>query len=540
MADERTEGKRPNVVLILCDDMGYSDIGCFGGEVATPHLDGLAARGIRFTQMYNCGRCCPTRASILTGLYPHQAGVGDMLGDRGEPGYRGFLNDRCVTVGEALREAGYRTLITGKWHVGGWWPRRPGTGAWRPHDPAKPLPPDRGFDEWYGIPGGGSYFFPSPLMRNHDFVHLGEHEPFYTTDAYTDAALEMMDVAVADGQPFFLHVCYNAPHWPLHAHEADIEQYRGRYREGWDAARTERHERLKGMGVLSDRWAISPRDEDAPPWAEMSQQDWHDSRMAVYAAQVHCVDRNVGRLLERLRTLGVERDTLVMFLSDNGGSAEFLRENGWNDMELPTTRDGKPVRVGNVVGLEPGGPETFQSYGLPWANVSNAPFRLFKHWVHEGGIATPFVASWPGHIESGQAAGGLNHQPAHVVDIVATVLDVCGAAYPREFQGRAIEPPAGESFAAALTGGPWRREQPIFWEHEGNCAVRMGNWKLVSRWERRQWELYDMDADRTELNDLAEANAPRVAEMSAAYDGWARRCHVLPWERVRALSQKRD
>ena len=517
--------RRPNIVLILADDMGYSDIGCFGSEIRTPHLDGLAAGGIRFSQMYNCARCCPTRASILTGLYPHQAGVGDMVHDRKLPAYQGFLNDRCVTVAEVLRAAGYRTLMTGKWHVGGFWPRRPGD-EWRVHDARKPLPPDRGFDDWYGIPGGGSYFCPSPLMRNHEFIE--PEGDFYTTDDYTSAALGMIGRAVADGVPFFLHVCYNAPHWPLHARPEDIERYRGTYRVGWDAVRTARHEQLKAAGVLDGKWSISPRDEGAPPWQQVENKDWQDARMAVYAAQIDRMDQGIGRILARLAELGIADNTLVMFLSDNGGSAEFLAENGRREAELPFTRDGRCVRVGNVPGLDPGPPETFQSYGLPWANASNAPFRLFKHWVHEGGIATPFIAHWPGRI--GRAA--IVHQPAHVVDIVATCLDAAGAAYPAEFAGRCVEPIAGESFADLFGGGTWRRRQPIFWEHEGNRAVRMDNWKLVSRWEKRTWELYDLAVDRTELNDLAGADPGGTRRLAAAYDEWARRCGVVPWEQL--------
>jgi arylsulfatase A-like enzyme len=521
---------RPNIVLILCDDMGFSDIGCFGSEIRTPHLDGLARRGVCFTQVYNCGRCCPTRASLLTGLYPHQAGVGDMVQDRGVEAYQGFLNDRCVTIAELLRAAGYRTLMTGKWHVGGSWPRRPGP-EWRVHDPRKPLPPDRGFDDWYGIPGGGSYFQPSPLMRNYEFVRLDADEDFYTTDAYTDAAVAMVRGAAAAGRPFFLHVCYNAPHWPLHARAEDIARYRGTYAGGWDQVRTARHERLKGLGVLSSQWPISPRDAEAPPWREVDHHDWQDARMAVYAAQIDRMDQGIGRILACLRELGIEDDTLVLFLSDNGGSAEFLAENGRKEAELPSTRDGREVRVGNVVGLVPGGPDTFQSYGRPWANVSNAPFRLFKHWVHEGGIATPLIAFWPRGIRQ----GGLVHEPAHVVDVAATCLAVAGVPYPAEFAGRPITPPAGEDFSAVFAGRPWRRTQPIFWEHEGNRAVRMGRWKLVSQYEKGAWELYDMAEDRTELNDLAASHDGKARELAAAYEDWARCCGVLPWDQVRAL-----
>jgi arylsulfatase len=526
------QAARPNVVLILCDDMGYSDIGCYGSEIATPNLDRLAARGVRFSQMYNCGRCCPTRASILTGLYPHQAGVGHMAHDTGLPSYRGFLNDRCVTIAEVLRAAGYRTLMTGKWHVGGFWPRRPGP-EWRPGDPCKPLPVDRGFDDFYGIPSGGSYFNPSPLMRGHDYVE--PEDDFYTTDAYSDRAVEMIERAVADEKSFFLHVCYNAPHWPLHARREDIERYRGRYRDGWDALRTARHEELKASGILSDRWDISPRDEDAPPWSDVERKDWEDSRMAVYAAQVDRMDQGIGRILSALERLGVADDTVVLFLSDNGGCAEFLREDGRKEAELPTTRDGLEVKVGNVPGLEPGGPETFMSYDLPWANASNSPFRRFKKWVHEGGISTPLIVCGPGVSE-----GEIVHEPAHVVDIVATVLDLCGADYPGEFDGRSITPIEGESFARLLAGGSWSRTQPIFFEHEGNRAVRDGQWKLVSEHQRGQWELYDMAGDRTELNDLSGVKDDEARRLERLYADWSERAGVEPLDRVVAARKRRQ
>ncbi|MFP3937362.1 MAG: arylsulfatase [Phycisphaerae bacterium] len=530
MAENQTS-RRPNVVLILCDDMGYSDIGCYGSEISTPNIDRLATAGVRFTQTYNCGRCCPTRASILTGLYPHQAGVGHMVQDIGLPGYRGFLNDRCVTVAELLGESGYRTLMTGKWHVGGHWPRIPGP-EWRPGDPSKPLPVDRGFDDWYGIPGGGNYFNPSPLMRGHDFIE--PEDGFYTTDAYTDRAVEMIEPAVACDEPFFLHVCYNAPHWPLHAHREDIERYRGKYRHGWDAVRTARHEQLKGMGILSDKWDISPRDEDAPPWQQVELRDWEDSRMACYAAQIDCMDRNIGRLLATLDELGVSDDTYVMFLSDNGGSAEFLAENGRKENELSTTLDGREVRIGNIPGLEPGDADTFMSYDLPWANASNSPFRKFKSWVHEGGISTPLIVQGPG-----VSGGRIVHEPNHVVDIVATVLDVCGVDYPGQFKGRDVTPIEGESFAALLAGQSWSRNQPIYFEHEGNRAVRDGRWKLVSAHELGRWELYDITEDRTELNDLSDAKPDEFARLGRLYDDWANRAGVLPWEQVAAERRRR-
>ncbi len=522
-----THPGRPNFLLILCDDMGFSDIGCYGSEIPTPNLDRLAGRGVRFSQMYNCARCCPTRASLMTGLYPHQAGVGHMVQNHNiGPAYQGYLRRDTVTMPELLRDAGYRTLMTGKWHAGGHWPRVP-RGPWPLGQEDHPLPVDRGFDEWFGLPGGGSYFYPNPLFRNDRIIDVPDG--FYTTDNYTDEMVGMIERTVADGKPFFAHVCYNAPHWPLHAHEEDKERHRGKYRQGWDATRTARHEELKGLGILSDRWDISPRDENAPPWTEADQPDWEDARMATYAGMVDCVDQGIGRLMDALDRLGVADNTVVMFLSDNGGSAEFLKEDGRKKTELPETLDGRPVKVGNVPGLEPGGDDTFMSYEVQWSNVSNSPFRLHKHWVHEGGISTPFILHWPAGLSD---PGRIEHPPTHIIDIVATVLDLAGVEHPSQYQGRDVQPIEGESFTQLLRGEDWQRNQPIYWEHEGNRAVRVGRWKLVSQWEKRCWELYDMHEDRTELHDLAARNDGKVEQLADLYTDWSQRAGVIPWEQV--------
>jgi len=525
---------KPNILLILADDMGYSDIGCFGSEIPTPNLDALAAGGMRMSQMYNCARCCPSRAALLTGLYPHQAGIGHMVHDYGVPAYQGYLRHDAATLGEVLGAAGYYTGYAGKWHTGGFVGRglrdRPN---FRFGDPRRPLPTDRGFRRFYGnAAGGGSYFDPWPLVDQDRLIPA--HDDFYTTDDYTAAAIRFMEEAVREGRPFFVHLCFNAPHWPLHARREDIERHLGRYRGGWDALRTARHERLKGMGLLDARWPISPRDEQAPPWESVDLKDWQDARMAVYAAQVDRLDRNIGRCVARLRELGALDNTLIVFVSDNGGSAEFLNENGRAESENPFTRDGRPVRMGNVPGLMPGDADTFMSYDLPWANASNSPFRRFKSWVHEGGISTPFVAHWPGVI----APGCISHAAAHFVDLAATVIEVAGARYPAERAGQAVQPIEGESFAALLRGGAWSRAAPICWEHQGNRAVRRGPWKLVRKYPG-PWELYHLERDRTELDDQAARYPDLVKEMAAIYDDWARRCGVLDWDDVQALRNTR-
>jgi arylsulfatase A-like enzyme len=515
---------RPNIVLIVADDMGYSDVGCFGGEIETPHLDRLGYEGIRFSHMYNTARCCPSRASLLTGLHPHQTGVGHLTYDLGHPAYHGSLNERCVTLAEVLRAAGYATLMSGKWHV---------TGAY-PSGREGQTPLHWGFDRWFGtLAGAGSFYDPPGLCDDGEPVRLLDR-PFYYTDAISDRAVGFIDEYGAGPRPFFLYVAYTAPHWPLHALQEDIERYRGRYRRGWDATRTARHERLKEMGLLDPRWPISARDELVPPWPEAGHHDWEDARMATYAAQVDRMDQGIGRIVDALQRNGAREDTLLLFLSDNGGCAEFLREDGHLERPQSRTRDGRLVRPGNAPGTLPGPADTYMSYGLAWANVSNAPFRLYKHWVHEGGISTPLIASWPRWM----ARPAIEHELLHLVDLMATCVDVAGARYPDEFQGRPILPLEGQSFAPLLYGQRWQREGAICWEHEGNRAVRAGQWKLVSMHPGR-WELYDMSRDGTEGHDLSGRYRDTVKELAQTWDEWADRCGVPPWEEIAPREEER-
>ena len=529
---------RPNILLILADDMGYSDLGCYGSEIHTPNLDGLAASGLRFSQMYNSARCCPSRASLLTGLNPHQTGVGHMMDALGPPEYQGYLNRNCATVAEVLRSAGYATYMSGKWHVGGrydllddsHWEEQKGSEGF-------PIPTQRGFDRFYGIvAGSANYFFPRLLMEDDRFLEL-DPAGYYFTDAITDNAVKMLDenaaansAASANGdteKPFFLHVTYTAPHWPLHAHEEDIARYEGKYRGGWDTLRTDRHEELKASGILSDKWQISPRNASATAWEDEGEKDWEDLKMATYAAMIDRMDQGIGRIMDKVREMGAEDNTLVMFLSDNGGCAEFLAEDS-NRPEpsqyASPNPDGTPVKMGNILGQRPGPGDTFMSYSLPWANASNSPFRLFKRWTHEGGISTPFIVSWPERIRQ----AGIVHEPTHISDIPATCIDAGGATYPTELNGNDITPIEGVSFMDAIDNGEWKRDLPIYWEHEGSRALRIDNWKLVAE-VGGEWELYDMDEDRTELNNLVESNAPKAAEMIALYESWAERCGVQPW-----------
>ena len=519
--------QRPNIIVILADDMGYSDIGCFGSEIRTPNLDSLGYNGLRFSQMYNSARCCPSRAALLTGLNPQQAGVGHMVANLGVAEYQGYLKENCVTIAESLRELGYSTFMSGKWHVGGDYDLSD-PDSWTPGTPDHPTPTQRGFDRYYGIlTGAGNFYYPKTLMDQETLVSLDDLDDFYLTDAISDNAVKMVGEAAEGDAPFFMYVAYTAPHWPLHALEEDIARYEGQYRRGWDHLRTSRHEELKGMGILDEKWEISPRDGSSHSWTTASDRDWEDIRMAVYAAQIDRLDQGVGRILDALRSRDMDGNTLIMFLSDNGGCAEFLAEDG----SLPQPArygginpDGSQVHVGNIPGMRPGGAQTFMSYDLPWANASNTPFRRFKRWTHEGGISMPFIMSWPDRITE----PGIVHSPAHLIDIMPTCLDAAAAAHPNERAGQPTMSLEGESMLTAIDNRAWSREQPIFWEHEGSRAVRQGRWKLVSAVGER-WELYDMEQDRTELNDLYNRNESKARELEGLYDRWAERCGVLPW-----------
>ncbi len=537
---------RPNIIVIMSDDVGYSDLGCYGSEIATPTLDALAQGGVRFTQFYNTARCCPTRAALLTGLYAHQAGIGHMVDGAGPKtgaeAYSGELSRRAVTIAEALKPAGYATYMTGKWHV---------TRKTAPEGDADKAnwPRQRGFDRFYGtIHGAGSFFDPNTLVRDNQFISPfadPEYQPgeFYYTDAINDHAARFVTEhkdRSAD-QPFFLYIAHTAAHWPMHAKEADIAKYRGQYDAGYDAIRAARLKKMKELGLLDPRWQVSPQAGD---WSKVENKAWEARCMEVYAAMLDCMDQGLGRLVETLKKNGQYENTLILYLQDNGGCAEPMGRNGpfkprsdaptlpplakeylQPDMIPKQTRDGFPMRQG--AGVMPGGADTYIGYGKAWANVSNTPFREYKHWEHEGGISTPLIAHWPRGIV-GDRQGKLEAQPSHLIDVMATCIELAGAKYPAEFDGQKIQPMEGVSLASAFAGRPLNRPQPIFWEHEGNRAIRVGDWKLVSK-HPGGWELYDMAADRTEMRDLAAQQPDRAREMSAQWDTWAQRVGVRPW-----------
>ncbi|MAZ26844.1 MAG: arylsulfatase [Cytophagaceae bacterium] len=515
---EDTPVQKPNIILIMSDDMGYSDIGAYGGEVETPNLDKLAAEGVKFTQFYNTARCCPTRASLMTGLYPHQTGIGHMTNppnsdqhDMELPAYRGYLNKNNVTLAELLRQAGYHTYMSGKWHLG--------------MEKEDQWPLQRGFEHFYGIlPGASNYFRPEAprgITVDNEQVVITD-EDYYTTDAFTDNAIKFIDGSQSqqDDKPFFLYLAYTAPHWPLQAPKENIDKYRKMYDEGWQAIREERYARMQKMGIIDEQTVLS--DQDSKAWDSLSGEKKKEMslRRAIYSAQIDRMDENIGRLVEHLKQKGLYENTLLVFLDDNGACAEGGMLGGGPAKQLET-KEGY-----------------FLSYGQAWANASNTPFRKYKHWLHEGGIATPLIVHWPAGIK-GDNNGKTIRQYGFLPDIMATFADVSGAQYPAQYNGNAIPPMEGESLLPLLEGSVGQiHDKPIFWEHEGNKAVRLGNYKLVMEWKgknKNHWELYDISSDRSEENDLSAQNPDKVNEMVAMWESWAKDKQVEPWDKIQGI-----
>jgi arylsulfatase len=498
--------RRPNVVVILVDDVGWSDIGCYGGEISTPNVDALAAAGLRFSQFYNTARCSPTRASLITGLYPHQAGMGHLNSEikKNSKGTTGRLRDDCVTIAEVLHDAGYFTIMTGKWHLG--------------HFHGTPAA-SRGFTRSLSSPIGELYF-PDQRQRRDAGVHLNGQrldiddpqlgDDWYGPDLITEWGLKFIDEAVAAGKPFFYYLPHSSAHFPLQAPQEDIERYRGKYMGGWDKLREARHSRQIEMGLVDPRWPLSPRPKDVPSWDSRAEKrkDRFDHIMAIYAAVIDRMDRSVGTLVDGLRRRGQLDNTLIFFLADNGGNAES-------------------GPAGRLKGDPPGGPDSNVFLGQNWATLANTPFRRYKHFTHEGGISTPLVVHWPAGIPR-ERNGKIEHQPGHLIDIMATAVEATGAAYPKERNGHAIQPMEGVSLLPALAGQPLNRKNPIFFEHEGNRAIRRGKWKLVSKYTE-PWELYVIEADRTEQHNLIDQKTELARELAAQWEAWAARADVYQW-----------
>ncbi|MDF9826136.1 arylsulfatase A-like enzyme [Ereboglobus sp. PH5-10] len=544
--------KQPNIIIILSDDMGYTDIGCYGGEIRTPAIDKLAQRGLRFTQFYNNARCCPTRASLLTGLYAHQAGMGGMNRNQKHPGYTGSLRDNCVTIAEMLRPGGYSTYAVGKWHV-----------SLESGEPAN-WPLRRGFDKFYGtILGYGSFYDPATLCRDNTLItplnDPGYKPPsgkYYYTDAIADNAVlyikqHQRDNAAADGsasKPFFMYVAFTAAHWPMHALPEDIAKYKGVYDNGYDPVRVARHKRAIELGVLPPGTKLTPSDNAG--WDNVKDKAWEARCMEVYAAMIDRMDQGIARIVAQLDASGQLDNTIIMFMHDNGGCAEPQGRQPEPAANVPApgetfrplgpdepqpkarpphmqARDGRPIRTG--VGTMPGPEDTYIGYGHDWANVSNTPFREYKHWVHEGGISTPLIVHWPAGIPAA-LNGTFVRPPAHIIDLAATCVDLAGAKYPAKRGDTALTPLAGVSLRPLFTGAQTlQRPAPIFWEHEGNRAVRDGDWKLVAKGSDGPWELYNIAADRAELNNLAAQHKDIANRLAAAWENWAIEAKAKPW-----------
>jgi arylsulfatase A-like enzyme len=527
-ASALAEGNRPNIIVILADDMGYSDPGCFGGEIRTPNIDGLAQGGLRFTQFYNGGRCCPTRASLLTGLYPHQAGVGRMTNDANLPGYRGRLTENTVTIAEVLRASGYRTAMVGKWHLSNT-KEEPGhlrylnNQAIRDQfsDP-KTYPVGRGFESHYGpIWGVVNYFDPFSLVQNAEPVREVPKD-YYITDAISDRAVEKVGAFSKGKEPFFLYVAHVAPHWPLHALEEDVKKYENTYREGWDAIRDGRLKRMKERGILFAGEA-APRNEPGLKWEDNPTREWDAWAMAVHAAMVDRMDQGIGRLVAKLRETKQLDNTLILFMSDNGASPEVTMEPGFD--RPSQTRDGRDIVYPKDKQVMPGSQKTFGAIGPYWASVANTPMRFWKAEMYEGGICTPMIAHWPAGITA--KGGSVTNEMGHVMDVMATCVDIAGANYPGQFHGNEITPLEGKSLLPTFRGEKREGHAMLAWEHIGTRAIREEGWKLVSR-RTGSWALYDVSKDRGELNDLSDREPERVREMEAKWQHWAAAKNVLP------------
>lgn len=521
MASTASATEKPqNVVIILTDDLGFSDIGCFGGEIETPNLDKMAEQGIKMTQLYNSARSCPSRACLLTGLYPHQVGVGGMANakiaiDPKKPvGYAGFRTDNNVTIAELMKKAGYYTAMSGKWHLG------------------VQKPTERGFDDYYGLLGGfNSFWSTKPYSRLPEGApELKSEGTFYATNVITDYAIDFARKAHEQQKPLFLYLAYNAPHFPLHAPKERIDKYMKTYLQGWDKLRDERFKRIVRSGLLQGTPELSPRGEvpgsafvkephALPAWDSLTPEQQKDlaRRMAVFAAMVDIVDENIGRFMKELKRLGELDNTIIMFMSDNGACAEW-HEFGFDKKTGVEYHTHTGDELDNM-----GQPGTYHHYGTGWANLGCTPFTLYKHYAHEGGISTPCIL-WKGG--KNKAKGTINHTPCHFTDIMSTCLDIAGSTYPETYKGRKLEKADGVSLLPAFEKKPIK-QRVIYAEHEGNRMVRDGKWKLVSaQYKGNDWELYDIETDRTEQHNLATQHPGLVEKMSKMYAKWAKKCHV--------------
>ena len=540
---KKNEPKKPNIIVILTDDMGFSDIGCYGSEINTPNIDKLGMCGIRFTQFYNTARSSCSRASLLTGLYPHEANMGFLSNyNFTEPGYGDDLSKNSVTLAEVLKKSGYSTYMSGKWHLS--------KNIQNASGDKSNWPLQRGFDRFFGtLNGSDNYFDPGTLMSQNKFIPPAKN--FYYTYAIADTAASFVRQQ-SEEKPFFMYVAFTAAHWPLQAPENEVEKQKGNYNIGWDSIRELRFEKQKKLGIIPKNTKLSARSQEIPTWKDETMKSFQERRMETYAAMVEIMDRGVGKIIAALKEKGELDNTIIFYMHDNGGCAEL---EGSDKPTVPLTdeqkvlkpipadyiqmskkpeytRDGKFVRSGR--GVMAGPADTWMAYGPEWANVSNTPFRLYKQYVHQGGIASPLIINWPQGIEN---KGAITRQVSHLIDIVPTVLEITGAKYPTNLNGNDIQPLEGISLTPTFKNKTVDRKL-ILWEHQANRALRIGNWKLVAKTkspkkftkaDENAWELYNLEQDPTEMINLATTYPEKVKEMAEIWKKEALRTKALPW-----------
>jgi len=533
--------KRPNIIVILADDLGFSDVGCYGGEIRTPNIDYLAEHGIRYRQFYNTSRCCPTRASLLTGLYNQQAGIGKMTDAEDEPGYLGHITKNAVTLAEVLKTAGYHTAMSGKWHVSNT------DGLKNPQDqldwlnhhtsretfsPLDQYPTSRGFDKYFGtIWGVVDYYDPFSLVSGTTPIR-DVPKGYYHTDAINDTAVAYIKGYARSDAPFFLYIAENAPHWPLMAEPEDIEKYKDTYKGGWDVIRMARYEKMVKLGLIDpQRVKLSERWNDNLTWENNPDKEWDAMAMAVHAAMIDRMDRGIGRIIQALKETGQLDNTLILFLSDNGASPENCAAYGPGLDRPNETRDGRKIVYATKKQVMPGPETSYASIGQHWANVSNTPYQFWKAESYEGGVHTPMIAYWPKGITA--KVGGFSDQVGHVMDLMSTFVELAGAKYPAMYKGNSVPPTTGVSLAPTFSGQRVRGHEALFNEHFGARYAREGDWKIVSLARDSAWRLFNLATDGSETVDLAARFPEKVRHLDSLWRQWADTHYVFPKPRRR-------
>jgi arylsulfatase A-like enzyme len=533
---KKPEAKRPNIIVIMADDMGFSDAGCYGGEINTPNIDFLAQNGIRYRQFYNTSRCCPTRASLLTGLYNHQAGIGKMTEAENQPGYQGHITENAVSIAEVLKSAGYHTAMSGKWHVSNTISQKNPQDQldWLNHQkdfgqfsPLEQYPASHGFEKFFGtIWGVIDFFDPFSLVNGTEPVKTVPAD-YYHTDAINDTTVSYIKEFSKADKPFFIYVAQNAPHWPLMAKPKDIARYKDTYKAGWNVVREARYKKMIKLGLIDPKVTKLPENpKDELTWENNPDKDWDATAMAVHAAMIDNMDQGIGRIINTLKQTGQLDNTLILFLSDNGASAENCANYGPGFDRPSQTRTGKTIVYATKKQAIPGPQTTYSSIGPRWANVANTPYRYWKEQSFEGGIHTPLIAFWPKGITAKK--GGFSEFTGHVMDFMLTFCELADTEYPSVFDKRTITPSSGKSIVASFHDQNAKGHNQLFNEHFGARYVRTDSWKLVSLPRDSTWHLYNLSADKTETNDLSGKFPEKVQHMDSLWNLWANTHQVSP------------